>query len=74
MIAAIREIKARGLRVTLAPMLWLDMPASNSRVDPWTGAAPQPAYPVATRITASLAPGVPGSPDMTAAVTRVQTH
>jgi len=68
-IAAIREIKARRLRVTLAPMLWLDIPASNNRVDPWTGAAPQPAYAVATRITASLAPGVPGSPDLSAAMT-----
>jgi len=68
-IAAIREIKARGLRVTLAPMLWLDIPASNSRVDPWTGAASQPAYAAATRITASLAPGLPGSPDLSAAMT-----
>lgn len=68
-IAAIREIKARGLRVTLAPVLILDIPASNTRIDPWTGAAPQPAYAAATRITASLAPGVPGSPDLTAAMT-----
>lgn len=68
-IAAIREIKARGLRVTLAPILWLDIPASNSRVDPWTGAAPQPANAAATRITASLAPGLPGSPDLSAAMT-----
>ncbi len=65
-IAAIREIKARGLRVTLAPVLMLDIPASNSRLDPWTGAAPQPAYTAANRITASLAPGLPGSPDLTA--------
>jgi hypothetical protein len=68
-IAAIREIKARGLRVTLAPVLMLDIPASNARINPSTGAAPQPAYAAATRITASLAPGVPGSPDLTAAMT-----
>ncbi len=68
-IAGIREIKARGLRVTLAPVLMLDIPASNTRINPWTGAAPQPAYAAATRITASLAPGLPGSPDLTAAMT-----
>ncbi len=68
-IAAIRAIKARGLRVTLAPILWLDIPAGNTRIDPWTGAAPQPAYADATRITASLAPGLPGSPDLTGAMT-----
>lgn len=42
--------------MTLAPVLWLDIPASNTRIDPWTGAAPQPAYAAATRMTASLAP------------------
>ena len=68
-IAAIREIKARGLRVTLAPVLMLDIPASNTRINPLTGVVPQPAYAAATRITASLAPGLPGSPDLTAAMT-----
>ncbi|NCU21203.1 SDR family NAD(P)-dependent oxidoreductase, partial [Candidatus Falkowbacteria bacterium] len=50
-------------------VLSLDIPASNTRIDPWTGAAPQPAYAAATRITASLAPGLPGSPDLTAVMT-----
>jgi len=68
-IAAIREIKARGRRVTLAPVLMLDIPANNTRIDPRTGTAPQPAYAAATRITASLAPGLPGSPDLTVGMT-----
>ena len=41
----IAELKARGLKVTLYPFVMMDIPAGNALPDPWTGAAPQPAYP-----------------------------
>ena len=41
----IAELKARGLKVTLYPFVMMDVPADNALPDPWTGAAPQPAYP-----------------------------
>ncbi|MFD2181427.1 baseplate multidomain protein megatron [Rhodoplanes azumiensis] len=63
----ITELKARGLRVTLYPFVMMDVPPGNSRADPWTGAAGQPAYPWRGRITCDPAPGRPGSPDGTAA-------
>ena len=43
----IAELKARGLKVTLYPFLVMDIAAGNTLTNPWTGAAPQPAYPVA---------------------------
>jgi hypothetical protein len=39
----IAELKARGLKVTLHPLLVMDIPAGNALANPWTGAAPQPA-------------------------------
>lgn len=51
--AAIRDLNLRGLAVTFTPFLLLDIPASNALVDPYTNAAPQPAYPWRGRITAS---------------------
>ena len=68
----IAELKARGLKVTLYPFVMMDIPAGNALPDPWTGAAPQPAYPWRGRITCDPAPGQPGSPDGTgAAATQV---
>lgn len=64
---AIQMLKARGLKVTLYPFIMMDVPAANSRADPWSGAASQPAYPWRGRITCHPAPGRPGSPDGTAA-------
>jgi GTA TIM-barrel-like domain/Putative phage tail protein len=66
-VAAIQDLKARGLSVTLTPFLLMDIPAGNALTDPYTGAAGQPAYPWRGRITVSPAPGQPGSPDKTAA-------
>jgi hypothetical protein len=63
----IGELKSRGLKTTLYPFVMMDIPADNALVDPWTGAAPQPAYPWRGRITCDPAPGQPGSPDGTAA-------
>jgi hypothetical protein len=64
---AIANLKARGLGILFCPFLFMDIPPGNALADPWTGAAAQPAFPWRGRITCSPAPGVPGSPDQTAA-------
>ncbi|MBX9592484.1 MAG: glycoside hydrolase/phage tail family protein [Hyphomonadaceae bacterium] len=66
-IAAIRDLKQRGLAVTLTPFIFMDVPAGNTLPDPYTGAAAQPAYPWRGRITVAPAPGRPATPDKTAA-------
>ncbi|MEP9371025.1 glycoside hydrolase TIM-barrel-like domain-containing protein [Mesorhizobium sp. KR1-2] len=65
-IAAIREIKARGLKVTLYPFVMMDIAAGNTLPDPYGGAA-QAAYPWRGRITSHPAPMRPGSADRTTA-------
>lgn len=67
-IAAIRDLKARGLKVALHPFALMDIPPANAKPDPWTGAAAQPAFPWRGRITCDPAPGRAGSPDGTAAL------
>ncbi len=66
-VRAIRDLKARGLKVTLYPFVMMDVPADNARPDPWTGAPAQPAYPWRGRLTCAPAPGRPGTADGTAA-------
>lgn len=66
LIAAIVEIKARGLKVTLYPFVMMDVPEGNTLPDPQGGAA-QPAYPWRGRITCHPAPLAPGSVDGSAA-------
>jgi hypothetical protein len=66
-VAAIQDLKARGLSVTLTPFLLMDIPAGNILTDPYTGAIGQPAYPWRGTITVSPAPGQPGTPDKTSA-------
>jgi len=68
-VAAIRNLKARGLRVMFNPFLFLDIAGSNTLPNPYTGAEGQPAYPWRGRITCDPAPGVSGSPDKTGAAT-----
>jgi hypothetical protein len=65
-LAAIADLKARGIGVMLTPFVLMDIPQDNSLPDPWTGAASQPAYPWRGRITCDPAPGQPGTPDKTA--------
>lgn len=65
MIAA---LKARGLEVTLAPFLMMDIPEENDLPDP-RGGGVQPAYPWRGRVTCDPAPGQSGSADGTAAAT-----
>ncbi len=63
----IGELRARGLKITLHPFVVMDIAGGNALANPWTGAAPQPAYPWRGRITCDPAPGQAGSPDGTSA-------
>jgi hypothetical protein len=67
-IAAISDLRARGLQVALYPFLMMDVPAENGLVDPYGDGNGQQPYPWRGRITASKAPGQPGSPEATAAM------
>ncbi|TNC73398.1 baseplate multidomain protein megatron [Rubellimicrobium roseum] len=62
---AIREIRRRGKAVVFYPFLLMDQLAGDALPDPYGGAS-QPALPWRGRITLSVAPGRPGSPDGTA--------
>ncbi len=64
-VAAIQNLKTRGLRVMFCPFVFMDIPSGNTLTDPYSGAAPQAAYPWRGRITCSPAPGTMGSPDQT---------
>lgn len=66
-IRLIRELKARGLGVTLYPFVMMDVASANDLPDPRSGAPGQPPYPWRGRITCDPAPGLPGSPDRSAA-------
>jgi hypothetical protein len=61
-VAAIRSLRARGLKVTFYPFLLMDVPPGNGLPDPY-GGDDQPAFPWRGRITVHPAPGRPGSPD-----------
>jgi hypothetical protein len=65
-IAAIRDLKLRGMNVTLTPFILMDVPAGNTLPDLYGGAS-QPAYPWRGRITCYPAAGQPGTVDKTAA-------
>ncbi len=61
-LAAIADLKARGLKVTLYPLMMMDVPSGNGLADPY-GGTEQASYPWRGRITCHPAPGRPGSPD-----------
>lgn len=65
-IDAIRDLKSRGIAVTMTPFLLMDVPAENALPNPYGGAS-QPAYPWRGRITCDPAPAVAGTVDKTAA-------
>lgn len=67
LVEAIRDLKARGLKVVLYPFVLMDVPAGNGLPNP-SGGTGQPVYPWRGRMTASIAPGEPGTPDGTAAM------
>jgi len=65
-VQAIREIRARGLRVTFYPFLLVDILAGNTLPDPYSDNAAttgQPSYPWRGRITCSPAAGYAGTVD-----------
>jgi hypothetical protein len=69
-VQAIKEMKARGLRVTFYPFILMDVPPGNSLPTPYSDNASeigQPAFPWRGRITCSPAAGFAGSADRTAA-------
>ena len=66
-IRAIRDLKARRLKVMFHPFVLMDIAAGNGRPDPY-GGVEQAAYPWRGRITCAVAPGRPGSSDKTEAV------
>jgi len=68
-MAAIADLRARGLSVTFYPFVMMDVPPGNALPNPYTGLAGQPAFPWRGRITCDPAPGQPGSPDATATAT-----
>ena len=65
-VAAIQDLKARGLSVVFYPFVMMDIPDGNALPDP-RGAAMQPSYPWRGRITCDPAPGETGSADATTA-------
>ncbi|MCB1541225.1 MAG: glycoside hydrolase/phage tail family protein [Rhodoblastus sp.] len=71
-VAAIADLRARGLSVVFYPFVMMDIAADNALADPWSGDAAQPAYPWRGRIVCDPAPGRPVSVDATpAAATQV---
>ena len=69
-VQAIREMKARGLRVTFYPFILMDVPAGNTLPNPYSddaAEAGQPVFPWRGRITCSPAAGYTGIVDKTAA-------
>ncbi|WP_374333025.1 glycoside hydrolase/phage tail family protein, partial [Aestuariivirga sp.] len=65
-IRAIRDLRARRLKVMFHPFVLMDIAPGNGLPDPF-GGAEQAAYPWRGRITCAPAPGRPGTPDKTAA-------
>ncbi|MDO5704258.1 MAG: glycoside hydrolase/phage tail family protein [Paracoccus sp. (in: a-proteobacteria)] len=71
-VQAIREMKARGLRVTFYPFVMMDIPISNALPDPYSDNAStigQPVLPWRGRVTCSPAAGFAGTVDKTSAAT-----
>lgn len=66
LIAAIRELKARGFTVSLYPFILMDIAAGNGLPDPY-GGAEQAAFPWRGRITCHPAAGQAGSLDKSGA-------
>ncbi len=66
-VQAIRHMKAAGKAVMFYPFILMDIITGNGRDNPWSPGNEQPPAPWRGRLTLSRAPGVPGSPDRTAA-------
>ncbi len=71
-VQAVKEMKARGYRVTFYPFLMMDIPSGNTLPNPYSDNAVgigQSAHPWRGRITCSPAAGYTGTVDKTAAAT-----
>lgn len=68
-IQAIQHIQSTGKEVMFYPFILMDIRDGNGLTDPWSGNPDQPIVPWRGRITNSVAPNLPGSPDKTAAAT-----
>jgi hypothetical protein len=66
-VAAIRDLTARGLQVMFYPFTLMDQLAGNGLPDPWSDDPNQPPLAWRGRITTDIAPGRVGSADQTAA-------
>ncbi|MFN4101976.1 MAG: glycoside hydrolase TIM-barrel-like domain-containing protein, partial [Pararhodobacter sp.] len=66
-LQAIAALNEAGQAVVFYPFLLMEQLAGNGLPDPWTGAGDQPVLPWRGRITLSVAPGRPATPDRTAA-------
>ncbi|MEO9631823.1 MAG: glycoside hydrolase/phage tail family protein [Sulfitobacter sp.] len=66
-VEAIHALKAAGKAVMFYPFILMDQTEGNELPDPYSGAEDQPRLPWRGRITLSVAPGRPGSPDGSAA-------
>ncbi len=64
-VEAIRHMNGMNKRVMFYPFILMDQREGNDLPDPWTGTVGQPKLPWRGRITTSIAPGLPGSPDQT---------
>ena len=67
-VQAVKEMKARGLRVTFYPFILMDVPPDNVLPNPYSDNAAetsQPAFPWRGRITCSPAAGYAGTVDKT---------
>ncbi|MDD9976406.1 MAG: glycoside hydrolase TIM-barrel-like domain-containing protein, partial [Boseongicola sp.] len=66
-LEAIAALKNIGQDVMFYPFVLMTQTEGNTLTDPWTGDTGQPSLPWRGRVTTSLAPNVPNSPDGTAA-------
>ncbi len=66
-VEAIQAMNAAGKAVMFYPFVLMDQPEGNTLPDPYDPVSTQPYLPWRGRITLSVAPGVDGSPDGTAA-------
>ncbi|MGB0905763.1 MAG: baseplate megatron protein TIM-barrel domain-containing protein, partial [Mangrovicoccus sp.] len=62
-IEGIHALQERGQKVVFYPFILMEQLENNGLTDPWSGSANQPVLPWRGRITTSMAPGQPGSPD-----------
>ncbi|MGC9370623.1 MAG: baseplate multidomain protein megatron [Paracoccaceae bacterium] len=66
-IEGLQALAAAGQQAVYYPFILMEQMEGNALPDPWTGGTGQPVLPWRGRITSSLAPGLDGSPDGTAA-------